>query len=195
MTLVSLGDESFDFDELADLYQAHGALNPPSEWHGMLCGKLMGGAKLSEDNVISLAIEHMGVDKLLDVESAQLLVEIFGRLEKSIRADDMSFKPLLPEDEFALSERVEALSHWVRGFLEGVALQMGPTLMEKGDDIREILQDLVEISQIDSDIDEDDASEIEFMEVVEHVRMSVLSLYFSCDDGESSKQPKAPTIH
>ncbi|MCP5209438.1 MAG: UPF0149 family protein [Hahellaceae bacterium] len=195
MSLNSLGDEKFDFDELADLYQAHGAINPPSELHGLWCGKISGCARLTDAQVISIALEHMGVDFLQDKESESLLLEIFQRLEKKLVATDMSFKPLLPDDEFALSERVEALSQWVRGFLEGIALQVGSQLMELGDEVREILQDLVEVSQLDAEVDDDDAGESEFIEVLEHVRMSVLSLFYTFLDGNAATDSLPPTIH
>jgi hypothetical protein len=195
MSLNSLGDEKFDFDELADLYQAHGAINPPSELHGLWCGKISGCARLTDAQVISIALEHMGVDFLQDKESESLLLEIFQRLEKKLVATDMSFKPLLPDDEFALSDRVEALSQWVRGFLEGIALQVGSQLMGLGDEVREILQDLVEVSQLDSEVDDDDAGESEFIEVLEHVRMSVLSLFYTFLDSSTATDSLPPTIH
>jgi hypothetical protein len=137
----------------------------------------------------------MGVDNLQDAESEALLLEIFQRLEKKLLANDLSFKPLLPDDEFALSERVEALSQWVRGFLEGVALQVGPQLMAHGDEVREILQDLVEVSQLDSNVDDDETAESEFLEVLEHVRMSVLSLFYTFVDSGASADTQPPTIH
>lgn len=195
MLFTSLGDERFDFDELADLYQAHGSINPPSELHGLWCGKLAGCAQLNDAQVLSIAIEHIGVDNLEDKESEQLLLEIFQRLEKNLASTDMTFKPLLPDDEFALTDRVGALSHWVRGFLEGIALQVGPDLMEKGEEVREILQDLVDISQIDAEVDDDEVAEAEFTEVVEHVRMSVLSLFFTLIDSDSPNNSVPPTIH
>jgi uncharacterized protein YgfB (UPF0149 family) len=195
MSLNSSGDDRFDFDELADLYAAHGAINPPSELHGLWCGKLSGCARLDAAQIIAIALEHMEVDNLEDKESELLLLEIFQRLEKRLFAADLSFRLLLPDDECLLSERVEALTDWVRGYLEGVALEVGPDLMEKGEEVREILQDLVEISQIDCEIDEDEVAESEFLEVLEHVRMSVLSLFFTLLDSLAPANPLPPTIH
>ncbi len=46
----------------------------------------------------------------------------YGKTLKQLQSTDMSFQPLLPDDDYAIEQRLEALVAWVRGFLEGMAL-------------------------------------------------------------------------
>ena len=48
-----------NFDDLANLLAPLGTLNSPSELHGLLCGKLAGGATLSEISWLLEAVEFL----------------------------------------------------------------------------------------------------------------------------------------
>ncbi|ARU55078.1 MAG: YecA family protein [Pseudomonadales bacterium] len=194
MSFAAGSDEYFDFDELTDIYQAHKSFNPPSEIHGIWCGRIAGGAKLQNHDVLRSILEHMGVDHLESSASEHFVLELYRKLESQVQGDDMNLALLLPDDDFTVSERVHSLTLWVSGFLEGVALEKGRILSEQDDDIQELLRDLVEISQIDTEVEDDEASEVQLIEVVEHVRMAVLTLYVDLNPGQPSVQ-ESHTIH
>ena len=97
-----------------------------------------------------------------------------------------------------MPERGESLGAWVSGFLEGLATTQAKGLTKIDDDLKEILRDLVEISQIDSRLDSSETSERDFFEVCEYVRVAVLNLY--AEFNEPSAQPgdeknARPTLH
>ncbi|WP_156491685.1 UPF0149 family protein, partial [Oleiphilus sp. HI0123] len=111
-----------------------------------------------------------------------------------------------PDDDYVLSERLEAMVLWVRGFLEGIAISASERLNSASKDLEEILKDLVEICQLDPRVEPTEEGEREFFEVVEYVRVGVLNLYaeFNQPEVEDSTEEKAaisdidpdtPTLH
>jgi uncharacterized protein YgfB (UPF0149 family) len=106
----------------------------------------------------------------------------------------MSFQPLLPDDDYAIEQRLEALTSWVRGFLEGMALSAGQALGEAPDEIRELIEDLVAISQVADDDEPDDESEQQLMEIVEYVRLGALAVFTEFNPPEKPS-PNTPTLH
>ncbi len=115
-------------------------------------------------------VELVGADAVADGET----VEDFAALALSeLDAEDLSFSPLLPEDDDALPARVEALGEWCASFLAGLGAVADTDLNETE---AEMLDDLVAISAVDADVDEGEDAERELMELVEYVRVAVLSL-------------------
>jgi hypothetical protein len=106
---------------------------------------------------------------LTDVEKLALLA-LFEQTAKLLSEGGFEFDLLLPDDEESLSNRVDALRHWCLGFLLGLGFA------RSGDDwpgeSGELLKDLVEFTQVDSDV-EGEEDETAFFELVEYVRVAV----------------------
>lgn len=172
--------EDSDFDWLANIYNAHGAINHPSELHGLLLGALAGGQRFEAEQWLALILEHMGVE-VLNLEKQPYLeedlAEFYQAVDQELEQDSSSLKLLLPDDDYALTERLESLAQWVRGFLEGIALAASEGLGKAGEDLQELVRDLVDISQLDTRVPEDEDGERAFFEVCEYVRVGVLNLY------------------
>ena len=191
-----------DFDWLANVYNSHGAFNHPSELHGLVLGTLSGGLRWSDDEWLQQIVEHMGVEKL-DVErQAHLqedLIEYYSATDQELEQDSGTFALLLPDDDFPLHERAEALSFWVRGFLEGIAIAANAKLVEINPDLQEILRDFVAISQLDARVESSETGEKELFEVSEYVRVGVLNLYAEFNapamPSEATSSEKKPTLH
>jgi uncharacterized protein YgfB (UPF0149 family) len=169
-----------DFEWLANVYNMNGAINHPSELHGIMIGELAGDLKREGENFLELTLDHMGVEELNLERQANLAAELkvlYESVVEGIDADSSSFNMLLPDDSYALSERIDALAVWVGGFLEGLAMAQSAALSQVDPDLLEILQDLVEISQLDSRAESSETGEKEFFEVCEYVRIGVLNLY------------------
>ena len=66
-----------DFDGVADLFVSLGALNSPSELHGMLCGQLCGGNRFNESQWEKNALEFLDITTELDGHGRQFLDEIY----------------------------------------------------------------------------------------------------------------------
>lgn len=191
-----------EFDWLANVYTRQGAMNHPSELHGVLVGELAGGLKRTAGDWINQVKEHMGLDELNSNVQANIvedLISFYQRNLEGIDKDSSSFALLLPDDDYQLSERLDSLAQWVRGFLEGIAISASKKLNLMPSELQEILQDLVEISQLDSRVEAGEEGEREFFEVSEYVRIGVLNLYaeFNVPVSEESdeKTDSKPTLH
>lgn len=190
-----------DFDWLANVYNSHSAFNHPSELHGLMFGELSGGLRREGPEWIAMVIEHMGVEQLDTSRQTNIendLIDFYQRVDDQVEQDSSAFTLLLPDDEYALTERVESLGLWVRGFLEGLAIAAQGALNKVSEDLQEILRDFVEISQLDSRVPESEEGEREFFEICEYVRIGVLNLYAEfnqlpeVEEGDESAQP---TLH
>jgi len=192
-----------DFDWLANVYSRHGAINHPSELHGLMIGEIVGAMLRTPGDLIAQILEHMGVEELDSERLANVaedLVSFYHSTSDAIAKDSSSFNLLLPDDDYALSERVDSLVVWVRGFLEGIAIAASDKLSKADTDLQEILRDFVDICQLDSRVEQDEAGEKEFFEIVEYVRVGVLNLYAELNqpdgDAESAETTQVPpTLH
>ncbi|NMT62342.1 UPF0149 family protein [Marinobacter orientalis] len=185
------------FERWANMFTAHKAFSHPSELHGVLCGRLAAGARIDEEDWLAMVCEHMGLPPTATEESddlRQFMVSAYSQTLELLKATDMSFQPLLPDDDYAIEQRLEALTSWVRGFLEGMALSAGESLGQAPDEIRELIEDLVAISQVADDDEPDDESEQQLMEIVEYVRLGALAVFTEFNPPEKPS-PKTPTLH
>lgn len=190
-----------DFDWLANVYNSHNAINHPSELHGLLFGALSGGVRMSADEWMTLVMDHMGIEELDTSRQTNLnqdLIDFYQKVSESVEKDSSALKLLLPDDDYALSERLESLALWVRGFLEGLAISAQGALSKVDEELQEILRDFVEISQLDARVSDSEEGEREFFEICEYVRIGVLNLYAEFNqlpEVESNNEDDQPTLH
>jgi uncharacterized protein len=157
---------------------------PATELHGMVCGFAAGNPQSFS---LSDFVQLTGSD-VLSTESA---VEAFisASLDE-FYAQDMSFLPLVPDDEAPLSARLSGLAQWCAGFLGG----FGATVNLQRDalhiDIQEILRDFASISSIDDEVEGDEQDESSFVEIYEYVRVgAILTMTLMGDEATDEKTP------
>lgn len=97
-------------------------------------------------------------------------------IEQQLLQPDFGFQILLPDDERALAERVDALAGWCSAFLQGFTLSTDGEEREMADDCRELLEDLAAIGNASLG-EPDEGAENDLMEVVEYVRVGVMTLF------------------
>ncbi len=182
-----------DFEAWADVFLRHGAFNHPSELHGSLAGQLAAGERLSPEAWLALAGEHLATEQLVDYQQEdaglrQFLMQAYEQALQSLQSPDMDFQLLLPDEDHDMAERLLALSAWVRGFLEGMALSGGSQLRNAPEDIRELIRDFAAISQVEADEEGTDEDERQLSEVIEFVRVGVLTVYteFNAPAGQNT---------
>ncbi len=174
------GADTTGFETWANIYTIHKAFSHPSELHGSLCGRLAAGHRIDEVSWLNIACEHMGLPATASEESPELVAFLADAYETSLeqlKAADMSFKPLLPDDDYSLDQRLQALSAWVRGFLEGMALAAGGSLGQAPDEIRELIEDFVAISQVSEAEEDSEEGEHQLTEITEYVRLGALAVF------------------
>ena len=82
----------------------------PAELHGMVCGMAVNG---TPEFVVADLVALAGPETLTD--EAALGVFITEALDQ-LYDQDMSFAPLVPDDDESLSTRVEGVVEWTGGF-------------------------------------------------------------------------------
>src|SRR6056297_3039689 len=95
-----LQETLYDFDLWSDLHGRHGAINHPSELHGLLAGELAAGERLSSERWENLVLEHLGCDRLKEEEEDEqvspraLLHAFYAATLASLQSEDMDFRLL-----------------------------------------------------------------------------------------------------
>ena len=164
-----------DFDSVQSALEKLGAMADASESHGTLCGLLLDNCGLAV--WLQHSFEELpDAADVLAVEQLQVLKQLFEQTRTQLNTEDLSFELLLPDDIDDFSVQLLGLSTWCQGFLYGygvIAKSKSPELDEQS---QECLSDLLEISQLNYDEEVSQETEGQYLEVVEHIRISVLIL-------------------
>lgn len=160
------------------------SVQTPGEIHGILTGMLC------IDNEIngSRAVEDVQSEMLDNALAALREMTLEGLFDP-----DMGFKPLLPDDEVALDQRVRALGRWCDGFLYGLSNSGQFELDQLSPEIREVISDLTELSRVgltDEDV-ESQTAEADYAELVEYVRVGVQMIFLELQpkrEGPSTRE-------
>lgn len=160
----------------AVLLESLGLSVSPAELHGLLLGRCCGGAGFDAEPWLQEATEFLG-----QVPEGQLHQALLGLQEmarQELTGEDIALTLLLPRDEVSLKERAQALGLWCQGFLNGLGLAIGNKPLST--DALETLQDLEAIAQISSQLEESEDQEVDYMEVMEYLRVAPLLLFTEC---------------
>ena len=183
MLVDSLGDyeDMPSWSECADVLFDAGLTLNPSELHGAISGMLGAGRRSAspEDRDYGLLI----LEKALAVDLQGEVAEFTGRLVDATRsavADPVfAFRPLLPDDDDPIDQRLLSLGCWSTGFLTGFTQAVTVT-NSAGDvvppDTAEALKDFAAIAQIDPSEDDDEQVERELEELIEYLRVAAMNI-------------------
>lgn len=199
-----------DFDDFCDVLIPLGALNSPSELHGLLCGKLCGGASLTTDAWLSAAWELLDIIGEPSVDIQEPVITMYTLTQAQLRSGDYDLQPFLPDDDSDMEQRTQALSQWCHGFLSGFGSAGIAPDAEFTSDQADSLRDLAAIVQVtvDDDVDRDeDEQESDFIGLIEHVRIIAMNFYEDNlqevkktnknpeDDSSEGNDPMPTTLH
>jgi uncharacterized protein YgfB (UPF0149 family) len=138
--------------------------------HGMATGMLCANDRAQSAEWLTELFLHAA--PVAD-EDRITLVHLFEDTQDLLTSDDFEFDLLLPDDEAMLSEQVEALTEWCRGFLLGVGFTY--TASDLSREATEILKDIAEFTKLDTEA-EGEEDESDFMEITEYMRSAILLL-------------------
>lgn len=146
-----------------------------AELHGMLAGQLCSGvARPDPDDLGELLEQHGGFTPVV-VKLCERLAEDAAT---QLANPELPFQPLLPDDDALLGERVAALGFWCDGFTVGFAAGFIRPESILTAEAREILGDFGQLAAVDESAEEtSDQDEVDYMELVEYVRMATITLY------------------
>lgn len=123
-----------------------------------------------------------------------LIKNLISDTLQQLNDPDLSFTPLLPEEDDGIEERSAALGEWCQGYLYGLGLGGLKSFDHLSEQAREFTQDLIQISRLEIESQESEANENAFFEIVEYVRMGVLMMRDELLAGDrSTGQAPTPT--
>lgn len=168
-----------DYNDVSDALEALSALGTAGQSHGLLCALMCAHARINREAwVDSLLGGHIEPSDDKAREAYQLLHEVFNATKDAFQRNEFELPLLLPEDDSPLPERVDALGEWCQGFLTGLHLLGMDIEKNSNAEIQECLEDLLSISQVELTPEDqvDQESENYFLNLVEHVRVAVLTI-------------------
>ncbi|MDN7136031.1 UPF0149 family protein [Pseudidiomarina terrestris] len=170
---AELETSSQAYDRLTEFFERHGLLSSAAEIHGLLTGMVAGGASLEGDEWLLLLSDLINEGQSFPPEVRERLSLMAAELGASLRDPDLGFQLLLPGDHEPLHERLQALTAWVQSFLVGFGVNQ-TNLAGLSADLREAIDDMVEIAKLDIAVDDDEEAERAYFEIMEYLRISAM---------------------
>lgn len=157
-----------DYEAFDAAVTGNAALMDAAECHGALSGMLCVNRRLRLEEWLTEIFgvaDHAPHDKAL-----HLFTSLFDQTRDELEAFDFGFDLFLPDEDVALPERAEALSHWCKGFLHGLgSLSEGVACSDDG---KEVLRDIYQIAELQTQGLTDDDEEA-YAELAEYLRVGV----------------------
>ncbi len=141
-----------------------------TELHALITGYICGSGDDRPD---------IWVPALCDLDSnSPALNELYITIEQYLADPSFGFNLPLPDDDQPIQSRATVLGAWIKGFLTGLGLSGCSLRSLDNPDIKEGLQDLSIISQLNADdVQEGEESEAELLELTEYTRSVVMFIY------------------
>jgi len=186
-----------NFDILCDSLLSLGAINSPSELHGLVSGKLSGGAKLDQAEWHKEAAEFLDLTSTPDERADELISAVLSVTQKQFEGAEFGVQLLLPSDESDLATRADCLGQWCHGFLTGFGSAGISGDRPMSADVSDAVRDLAAIVQIGGDEESEagEAGEANFMEIVEYVRVAAMTVHAECAQLAAPSADKSSNLH
>jgi uncharacterized protein YgfB (UPF0149 family) len=157
------------------LLQGNHVSQSPAQVHGLLTGQLCSGVVAPDPEDLGGLMEQP--QQLVPVV-CKLIDRMLDETTEQLTHFDYQFHPLLPSDDASLQDRVNALGSWCDAFMVGFAAGYIRPDSALSAEAREILGDFGQFAAISDDgQDLTDQDEVDFMELVEYVRVASITLF------------------
>jgi uncharacterized protein len=165
---------STDYDALEQVLSEPQAPLAAAEAHGVLCGAL----SAADSYTLTSWLDEVLGEEPAPAPTRELLAEVYAQTDRVLRAGDMEFAPLLPDDNAPLQLRVAALGEWCGGYLYGLGAGGMRGIEDLDGEVGEVLRDFTEISRAEIGAgDPEDVNESAYAELVEFVRAGTQLVY------------------
>lgn len=181
---------SIPFHQFANAMVAINALGSPSGLHGWLTGYLSTGARLADTQWQVEAENYLETPEALPKPVQSLMTVFYGWVLHGLESESMNFTLFLPEsDDAELSQQVDAMAQWSKGFLDGFGAA-GKISGKLDDETKEVLQHFDAFSQVELTADDSpEDSEDLLHELIEHARVAALTVFLAFNEPEAG-EPK-----
>ncbi|WP_040459190.1 UPF0149 family protein [Gayadomonas joobiniege] len=169
-----------------------------AEIHGVICGCLCAGMPYQQAKWRKFISEFVLQDAEVDDRVAEKFREIYQVTYQQLMEPDFSFQIYLPTSEdVPLNEKAQILLEWLAAFISAFGAVVGEQFSAVDKEVREAYQDLISISQMDTEMEETEENLIAFEEVSEYIRMTTLMCFAELGDHNSQQAggPAKPTLH
>ena len=158
------------YGDYQQLIADDGAEISVAEAHGIMTGILCVDQTANFEQ-FQRELRESGIDgRGLNGRALDCMSTLFDDIRQKFDEGGFEFEPCLPDDDYAFEERTRALSDWCQGFLLG--LGHADVKISWPGQCKEIIGDLIAISDVDPDSEEEDEEE-SLMELTEYVRVGV----------------------
>ena len=171
-----------DFQQVNEALAPFPELESPAFIQGMLIGLLCGDNDIEEAVWVKKLIEEAEI-KSFKESFLKALDMVFQETNKGLNGSGFELVFCIPDDSESLIFRAAMLGQLCEGVLYGLGLigALNEAENKLPDQVREIVEDLGQIARIDiSGLNESgeisDADESDFMELVEFVKVGVLTI-------------------
>lgn len=168
-----------------------------AELHGLVAGMLSAGVQPDAGQILPVLHDFLNDGQAVNAVLKSQIGELITETARQLADEELGFNPLLPGDDDALTERLEALVEWSQAFLVGFAIQQ-TDLSIVAEEVREAVEQLTEVTRIDIytpvDTSEADNEESYFL-VLEHVRMMVLTCFTEVGQKFAVAEVSSQTLH
>lgn len=183
---------AINFASFQELINSEKILAHASEIHGLLCGFICGGIAYESKEYLPLVNDFFNNGEGLPIKLKTEVSNLYTQIWQQMLDGNYGFQLLVPDDDEDIVERCAALSAWVQGYNVGFGLQQ-KNKSELSDEVREVVDDFVEIANLSDEVEEDEATEQAYFEILEYARISSL-LCFS-EVGNPPKEEASKTLH
>lgn len=181
-----------NYEAFNTLLEQHNMVVTAAEVHGVVCGLICGGLAQNDIRWQQHFNALLNDDFALPSEVQKAVNLLFSRVHDELLSQTQ-FELLLPVDDEALDDRLDAMMEWSAAFLAGFGV-VQQELNKASDELQEMIQDISSITQVSSDFDqEDEESETAFVVLYEHLKLGAILAFEEFGSGQA--QPKRPTIH
>lgn len=188
-----------DFSDFSSVFETYPQLESVSFVQGMLIGQVSAQPSLSEAQWIKSLVKEAEMGPIKE-STLMLLHQLHLTTLQGLNSQDMDLQLVLPQDNAELAERVKHLADWCEGFLYGMGLGHLDQNVKLPAEVREVLQDFAEVSMLAIPEQVDEASEGDYIELCEFVRMGALMVFDELNPVTQSPiampdQDSKPTLH
>jgi len=171
--------DNTNYERIAELILAVEGFSQPAVLHGALSGHLCAGGRWNVTQFITHALDLIENNKPPGQQEKFGFQQLYQSTLQSLESEDMNFIPLIPGNEEALSIRLDALTNWISAFLTGFG-SSGQDFSNLTDDVKDILQDLADISQVE--VEDYEEAEDDWYTILEHVRLAAVHLFLAYNE-------------
>ena len=175
------------FPDLERFLSASRASLGAAESHGLLCARYCIQASPDFEVWVDEVLGDYDTADLSVSECRQQLSRVYQITDRYFDESLNGLELLLPDDDSPLQLRGYTLINWCDGFIAGLGLSGLQANEQLEPEIQEILRDLIEITQLEKQIEEGEENEQAYVEIVEYIRVAVMTLGLSLRNRDPSK--------